>query len=506
MYLTLLRRELSGRKRQTAVVAACLAIAIALVIVVSSLATGVRQAQATALEGVAGVGTDLTVTGAPSEPGADGGGGPRFEFGADEGATSDGTTSISQSRLATDRMRGTLEAEALTTVQGVAGVSAATGVLSLTNTSFSGEMPDPAALAGDGAGQPGAAGGAPGSGAGGPGGSGGSAFDIDSFTVLGVDPAATAVGPLTGVALDDGRLLTDADNSSDAATVALLDATYAASADLAVGDTLDVGGSSAEVVGLVSSTTDEASTAANVYLALAAAQQLAGSGEVVSTIYVAADSASDADAVQDQIATALPDATVSSQAELAAQVSGSLASASSLISSLGTWLSLIVLAVALAIAVLLTNAGVQRRTREFGTLKAIGWSNGRVVRQIAGESLVQSVLGGIVGIALGVAAVWIVNLVGVTLPGGASAAGSAAGAGGGAGMPDGAGQGGPGGGFGGPGQAVAEVADIVLQAPITPWIVGAALALSILGGVLAGAFGAWRAVRLSPVEALRTIA
>ncbi len=81
MYWTYLRRELVGRKKQTIIVAAGLAIAIALVIIVNSLAAGVRDAQAQALESVYGVGTDLTVTGAATEPGQ--GGGPRFEFDED---------------------------------------------------------------------------------------------------------------------------------------------------------------------------------------------------------------------------------------------------------------------------------------------------------------------------------------------------------------------------------------------------------------------------------------
>ena len=95
MYGTYLRRELVGRKKQTIIVAAGLAIAIALVIIVNSLAAGVRDAQAQALESVYGVGTDLTVTGAMAEPGA--GGGPRFDFDSDGGQTADdGTTSLSQ--------------------------------------------------------------------------------------------------------------------------------------------------------------------------------------------------------------------------------------------------------------------------------------------------------------------------------------------------------------------------------------------------------------------------
>jgi hypothetical protein len=202
MYMTYLRRELAGRKKQTIIVAAGLAIAIALVMIVNSLAAGVSAAQAKALESVYGVGTDLTVTGAQAEPG--GGGGARFDFGEDGGSTTDdGTTELSQSRLMTDFMRGTLDAATVDTVAGVEGVSAASGALSLTNSTFSGELPqrpDDSTDSDTAQGQP------PQQGEGGGGGSfGGGSFDVDSFTVLGIDPSADAVGPLSAVEVSDGR-------------------------------------------------------------------------------------------------------------------------------------------------------------------------------------------------------------------------------------------------------------------------------------------------------------
>lgn len=484
MYGTYLRRELAGRTKQTVIVAVGLAIAIALVIVVNALSAGVRDAQSQALSSVYGVGTDLTVTGAQSEPGQ-GGGGPRFDFGADDGATSDGTTTLSQSRLMTDMRRGTLDASTVSTVAGLDGVSAATGALSLTNTTFSGQMPDRSATQGQDQqmGEPPAGGG--------PGGDGGSAFGIDSFSVLGVDPAAS-VGPLSAVTVSEGRALAASDDGSN---VAVVDATYAASAGLAVGGTVDVAGTTMQIVGIVASASAEADTAANVYLPLDVAQTLAGVGDVVSTVYVQASSADAIDAVQSEITAALPDATVSSQSELASTVSGSLSSASSMISNLGTWLSIVVLLVALALAVLFTISGVTRRTREFGTLKAIGWSNGRIVRQVAGESLAQGLLGGIAGLILGLGGILLVNVISPTV---SVSSATSAGPGG---------QGGPGaGGPGGFGQAAAQATDIVLSAPVTPVVVVAAVGIAVLGGVLAGAFGGWRAARLSPAAALRSVA
>ena len=516
MYWTYLRRELSGRKKQTAIVAIGLAIAIALVIIVNSLSAGVRDAQSQALESVYGVGTDLTVTGAQAEPGqgAEGGGpgGGQFDFGEDGGQTSDdGTTTLSQSRLTTDFRRGTLDASTLDQVSAIDGVSAASGALSLTNMTFSGELPQaPTSTDGTDAGtSDGATGGqAPqgqsgdgqGGGPGGGGGFGGGSFGVDSFTVLGIDPGQATVGPLSAVTVSDGRALEAGDAGTD---VAVLDATYATSADLAVGDTFDVGGTTFTVVGIVASASSAADTAANVYIPLDVAQTLSGAGDVVSTVYVQAASSDQISSVQSALKAALPDATVSSQSDLASTVSGSLSSASSLITNLGTWLSIIVLVVAVALAVLLTISGITRRTRELGTLKAIGWSNSRVVGQVAGESVVQALIGGAAGVVLGVVGVWIINLVAPTISSAPAAMSGQGGPGGTGGPGGGGGATGGGGTFG----TLAQTAtDIVLHAPLSLWIIVAALLLAVAGGLVAGAFGGWRAAKLSPAEALRAVA
>ena len=487
MYWTYLRRELAGRKKQTIIVAAGLAIAIALVIIVNALSAGVRDAQAEALESVYGVGTDLTVTGAQAEPG-DGQGGPRFEFGQDDGATTgDGTTSISQSRLMADFMRGTLDSSTVDTVASVDGVAAASGALSLTNTTFNGELPQRPT---DGGTDSGAQQAPPQDQQGGQGGFGGGNFDVDAFSVLGIDPASTDVGPLSAVDVVDGRAL---DTGDDGADVAVLDETYATSADLAVGDSIDVGGTDMEVVGIIASTSSSADTAANVYIPLGVAQEISGVGDVVSTVYVQAASADDIAAVQSAIESELPDATVSSQSDLASTVSGSLSSATSLITNLGTWLSILVLGVAVVLAVLFTISGVSRRTREFGTLKAIGWSNGRVVGQVAGESVVQGLIGGAVGLVAGLAGILAINLIQPTISSAPAVQSGPAG-------------GGPGGRGPGVMQALSNTTtDIVLTAPVTVWVIVAADGLAVAGGLIAGAFGGWRAARLSPAEALRSV-
>jgi ABC-type lipoprotein release transport system permease subunit len=490
MFGTYLFRELTNRRKQTAIIAIGMALAIALVIIVNAVSAGVRDAQSTVLASIYGVGTDITVSQA-AQPATPGTGGPRFNFGAADGATDGGTTVVNQTRLAATRGVTPFDATALATVQGVSNVKAATGVLALDNSTFNGTLPQ------GGGGQGGQQ-----QGGGGADGAGGSSFSVDSFTVEGIDITGAAVGPLSSATLSDGRTFTSADVGTD---VVILDSSYATSASLAVGDTVAIGGADFDVIGLVTSGSADAATGSNTYIPLDVAQTLSGLTGQVSSVYVQANSSADIPQIQADLKTALPDATVNTQADLAASVSGSLSTASNLVSSLGTWLSIIVLAAAFLIAILFTISGVTRRTREFGTLKAIGWSNSRIVRQVAGESLVQGIIGGALGVAVGIVGILAINLVAPTLTAGAAV--TRAGGFGGGGAGGGFGGGGAGGGAGGVAQqATAATTDVVLQAPLTGAIIFIAVGLAILGGLLAGAIGGWRAAQLRPAEALRSVA
>ena len=502
MFLTYLRRELGGRTKQTIIIAAGMALAIALVIVVSAVSTGVRNAQAATLASVYGVGTDITVT--EQQTASSGGGPQQFQFGSGSGASDgSGQRRLSQSQLRTAMGEESYSASWLTKVEKTAGVSAATATLTLQSTSFSGQIPDQSSSGSSTQAGPPSSSSGSGSGSGST--SGPSSFSVDSFSVTGIDPSVTTVGPLTSAKLTSGRLLRASDAGED---VVVLDKAYATSAGLKVGSTLSIGGTDFAVVGIVASTSSDSSTASDTYIPLDVAQSLSGLSGEATAIYVSAASANDVAALKTTLEKALPKATVSTQADLASSVSGSLSTASSLISGLGTWLSIIVLAAAFLIATLFTISGVGRRTREFGTLKAIGWRNGRIVRQVAGESLVQGLIGGVIGVAVGLAGIIAVNLIAPRLSSGGSTTASA---------PNGvmptaaAGSTGSGaaGGFSGANpfsQATQSATDVVLHAPVTAGIILLAVGLAILGGLLAGAIGGWRASRLRPAEALRSVA
>jgi len=512
MFGTYLRRELINRRKQTVIIAIGMALAIALVIIVNAVSAGVKQAQESVLQSVYGVGTDITVSqpaaaqNASAEQGP--GGGPRFDFGAEAGTDTGTAREVNTSRLEATRGSTTMDASTLTTVEKVANVSSAAAVLSLTNTSFSGTLPNFQQLREERQNGQAAAPTAPPTG--GSDGAGGSSFTVDSFSVLGLDPTGTSVGPLASATLTSGRSFTSADRGKD---VVVLDASYAKTASKSVGDTVTIGGKGFSVVGIVAATGSDATTASNAYIPLDVAQTLSGESGKISSVYVKAASAGDIDQIKADIGKAVSGATVSTQADLASTVTGSLGSAGELIGNLGTWLSVIVLAAAFLIAILFTISGVTRRTREFGTLKAIGWSNRRIVGQVAGESVVQGVIGGVIGVAVGLVGVLIVNLVAPTLTGSiahgtTSAAGRFAGSGAAATNAPGSGrfEGAAGGAFGAAREAATTSANIALHAPVTVWIIVGAVALAVLGGLIAGAFGGWRASRLRPAAALRSVA
>lgn len=471
MYFTYIRRELRRRPKQSLVIALGLAIGIALVITVSSASAGVKSAQRQVLHSLYGVGTDMTVTKSATR----GQIGPqRFGgFGAGLPSQNGGPRHISRNVLHTSPGSSTLPASDVAKVGSLSGVAAASGGLVLTNTSFSGVIPS---------------GNSSGGGFGAPSGTTRPSFSLDSFTVDGIEIGESAVGPLTRSQVTSGSYFTAADSS---AKVAIVSATYARQHSLKVGSKIGVAGEKLDVIGLAR----VSSGAADVYVPLATAQKLAGLEGKITTVFVSVSSASNVSQVASAVKAALPAATVSTSADLAKQVSGALSSASTLTESLGRWLSVAALAVAVLLAGLLMMAAVSRRVREFGTLKAIGWRTRRVVAQVVGEGLALGILGGLVGIALGIGAAAAISAVAPSL--GATVGPSFATAGGFGPFSGGGGGRRP---FGG-----ASTVLVHLTAPLQGHTIAIALALAVAGGLVAGAFGAWRAARLRPADALRSV-
>ena len=144
-------------------------------------------------------------------------------------------------------------------------------------------------------------------------------INVSSLSVSGVDMADLSLGPLSSAQVVSGRSLTSADAN---AKVALVDKAYAKQNSLKVGDTKKIDGKTFTIVGIVA--LPAGSTSSDVYIPLAWAQKLSDNAGKVNQIYVKADSANDIAAVKTEIKQVMPKATVTTSADLASQVSGSL--------------------------------------------------------------------------------------------------------------------------------------------------------------------------------------
>jgi ABC-type lipoprotein release transport system permease subunit len=465
MFFTYIARELRRRRRQTAVVAVGLALGIGLVVTSSAMAAGVRTAQSAVLQSLYGVGTDITVTEA-AEPGT--GGGARF--GLNPGEDEEQGERFSRDRILPSPGLGTISEHEVETLSQLDGVERASGRLSLISIHLEGEFAaarDPGAVFEAPTDAPSVA-----------------PVDVESYSIEGVDVAGPGVGAITPSQITRGRYFS---TSQENGKVAVVDEAYASQNELEVGSRITIDGVKYTVIGIATSPTGGESS--NIYIPLARAQKLAGLEGEVNRIHVRATSAADIPAVKAKVQAALPDAAVTTADDLAAQVTGSLSSASTLAGSLGTWLQVAALVAAFGVASLLTLSAVGRRTRELGTLKALGWRSRRVVAQVMGEAVVQGILGGILGIALAVGGAFLVSELAPSLTASVGTAGA-----------------GP---LRGPFReiqsAASQTVTVPLTAPLNASLLALAIGLALAGGILAGTLGGWRAARLRPAEALRRV-
>ncbi len=474
--LTYLRLELRHRMRQAIFITAGLAVGVGLVITVSAADAGVRNAQARVLHGLYGIGTDVTVTRPYTLGDADAG---------KEDHEMNGQTGY---EYLDDANQGMFGAPVAASIAALPDVRAAVGVLALTQMTPS-TYHGPTNPADPALGLP-------------------VNTNIDA-----VDTASRALGPLSQVRVISGRDLTAADADAD---VALVYSGYASARHLHVGSVITLAHHDVRIVGIFSAQdvqvdndansvlTQQAGAVPDILIPLGAGQALASLPNKITTVYVAAASTADVATVAREISARLPWANVTTSANLASEISGSLGTTARLATDLGRWLAIAVLAAAFVLAALLTMASVSRRVREFGTLKALGWRTTRITAQVLSESAVTGLAGALAGTGLGYAAASVLSRL-------ASSQTATVAASPGRTEPSGFVQGScmnpsrcgsahfyhplafPG---------TYSSLPVHFSAPVSPVVALLAVALGLAGALLAGALGGWRAARLLPTVAL----
>ncbi len=488
-YLQYALAELRRRRGRTLLTAMGLAVGVALVVAVTALTDGLSDAQDEVLKPLTGVGTDMTVTrpielkGGGINPFGNLSDKEREQLQKENQGIRTGLSNLGdpgekfvKENFATTEL--SFPAAEQRRIARISGVKQTAGGLTLTALRISGTVPEGAAPTGP-----------PGPGQGGGAGPPGIPDDIKvtNLTVSGVDQSEPTLGAITKAQIARGRYF-----SAGLRREVIVSLAYSKRKRINVGEKITVAGQSFSVVGIAAPPLGGA--AADAYVKLDQLQAGSDREGRINTVYVRAADNGQVDAIAKQIPKTFEGASVTTTKDLADRVGGSLLDAKKLASRLGGVLVAVALIASALIAALLTLASVAKRTRELGTLKAIGWSRGKVVRQVSGESLLQGLLGGLLGAALGLAAILAINAADITLK-----ASVAADAGGGARFP-----GAPPGGFG-QGNIVSGSSDTVVQAPIGLSLPLLAIGLAVLVSLLAGAVGGLRAARLRPAEALRTL-
>jgi putative ABC transport system permease protein len=216
------------------------------------------------------------------------------------------------------------------------------------------------------------------------------------------------------------------------------------------------------------------------YVALEEAQSLSNQGEAITSILVKVTDPNDVGTVQTTLTSLIPDIRLVTPTAMIQQISNMLNTIRMFLFSIG-----IVALMAGSFGVINTmTTSISERTREIGTLKAIGAKDTKILKIFMSEALILGVIGGTIGVSTGI----IISILLPLLSGGLSGI-SLPGLGGGlGGRMSGGGQGG-----------------IFITPAILPSNILLCFSLGLVVGVLAGLYPSWRAARMKPVEALRHV-
>ncbi len=284
--------------------------------------------------------------------------------------------------------------------------------------------------------------------------------------------------PILPTNITNGRTLQEGDTG-----VVLLSENNSAYFNVSVGDTVAILDSSFLVVGIYGSS--GVSDRTTLYMNLSDAQTLTNNTGYITSLAIFADTSDAVTSVANEInalhseldvvtAQERLDTLRQVQSNYATQLEQAQATLSATQSQAFQEIVIAVAATSIIILFVMLYT-VRERTKEIGTLKAIGFSNWNVMSQFLLEGVLLSLLAGVVGIIIGsVAAPFLssVLLPSVNLFGGNNVF---------------------------RGSAVASNASVVVSPELMLITLGAAILLGALGSL----YPAWRASRTRPAEAMR---
>ncbi len=231
-------------------------------------------------------------------------------------------------------------------------------------------------------------------------------ISTSNFTVGGVDADRQDIGLIIPGEIVEGSYFNES-------TGIIMNKTYADKNDISLGDAFTLSDVSYDIVGIVEPKLY--TNTADIYLPLEELQRISSKETRVNLLLIKSTDVDSMNATEDHLESLLPGAVLVSSKDTADKVSGSLVRAADLTDRFVRTVSILIIATSFIIVSLLTVSSINRRTREIGTLKAIGWSNFKVIRQIVSESVFIGFLGAVIGVGLGLLAIYICNQNNISL-------------------------------------------------------------------------------------------
>lgn len=301
-------------------------------------------------------------------------------------------------------------------------------------------------------------------------------FDRGGFrTIMGIDLSQPSLGPVkVREWLKEGRFPRQEGE-------VVLEKHYAKFHHSGLGNAMAIGGRSFTVVGLLEIKEGSQIASANIYLPLADAQKLlSGEAKGVNLVYLRLQNPSLLTKVKSRVGRELPGVSVTSSDSFL-EVMGGVSKISDQFSRLA---SIIALGGAIFLIIKTMLANLVARSSEIGILKAVGWTERNVQKQLMAEALLQSFAGGLVGLAAGYVLSYLLGFLSipVSVPWEINLTPAFA-------------------------KDAATTAQTVVRLPVgfSAGLSAGALALSLMAGALASFFMGRRTSRMKPADILRKL-
>jgi putative ABC transport system permease protein len=304
---------------------------------------------------------------------------------------------------------------------------------------------------------------------------------VTEYTIEGIPLTSDLVDnyPVLSTNITAGRNLQAGDSG-----VVLLSENNSAYFGAGVGDTISILGQTFTVVGIHG--TSGVSDTTTLYMNLSDAQAISNNTGYITSIRVFTESSDVVTQVASSISSLHSELTVTTGQERLSQLESLQSTYNTALANAQTSVSqteataveeiIVVVAATSLIVLFVMLYTVRERTKEIGTLKAIGFSNLNVMGQFMLEGILLSMIAGVVGIAIGTIAA--PTLSSLLLPS-INLFGSGAGA------------------------SFTRNVGLSSAATLNPQLILLAFGAAILLGTLGSLYPAWRAAKIRPAEAMK---